>query len=172
MVNRPSAEEYPAYYQGYIELVPDGEITDLLAGKLNDVGDWIDQLPEELGEYRYAPEKWTFKEVLGHMIETERIMSYRLLCVARGDQTPLPGFDENEYVSNAAVVSRTFEEIAKDYTAVRTATLTLLSGLSEEAWPRKGTVNGNPTTVRALAYIIAGHELHTLGILKERYLKK
>ncbi|WP_138494835.1 DinB family protein [Paenibacillus pinistramenti] len=171
MTNRPQPGEYPEYTAGYIAKVPDGEITDLLAGRLHEVSDWIDKLPEELGEVRYAPDKWTVKETLSHMIDTERVMSYRLLGVARGDQTPFPGFDQDEYVRNGAVISRTFEEIAKDYTAVRTATLTLLDGLSEEAWPRQGTVNGYPTTVRALAYIIAGHELHTLGVLREKYLQ-
>ncbi|WP_223067692.1 DinB family protein [Paenibacillus caui] len=170
MSTRPPAAEYNPYYETYISKVPEGEITDLLAGKLNSVSDWIGTIPEERGDYRYAPGKWTLKEVFGHIIDTERVMSYRLLCIARGDQTPFPGFDQDAYVSQAAVIDRSFSDIIKEYAAVRTATLTLLNGLSEEAWTRKGSVSGNDITVRALAYIIAGHELHHFGIIKERYL--
>lgn len=170
MTHRPLPEEYSAYEEQYVSKVPEGEIGDLLAGKLDEVSEWISELPEELGDYRYAPGKWTLKELLGHMIDTERIMSYRLLRIARGDKTPLPGFNQDLFVNQAAVVPRSFFEISRDYAAVRTATLTLLGGLSEEAWDRSGTASDHTLTVRALAYIIAGHELHHLGFIREHYL--
>lgn len=169
MTRRPLPGEYIPYQEVYVNKVPDGEIGDLLEAKLSEVADWIKSLPESSGDYRYAPEKWSLKEVLGHMMDTERIMSYRLLRIARGDSTPLLGFDENAYVDNAAVVPRTFMEISKEYTAVRSSTLALLNSLSEEAWDRQGTVCGYPMTVRGLAYMIAGHELHHLDIIRRLY---
>ena len=124
---------------------------------------------ERDGDFRYAPDKWSAKEVLGHVCDTERIFAYRALRIARGDQTPLAGFEQDDYVKNGPFAPAPLEEIIEDYIAVRRATLTLLRNLEEAAWTRRGVANKNEVSVRALAYIIAGHELHHRRILEEKY---
>lgn len=121
---------------------------------------------------RYAPGKWTLKEALGHLIDDERIYAYRLLCVARGEEAELPGFDENRYAAHAGAQQRPLEELLAEYGAVRAATVALLRGLPQEAWPRRGRVNGYECSVRGLAFHIAGHELHHLRVVRERYLRR
>ena len=170
MSRRPTELEYYAFVERYISKVPDGEVIDLLEAKLYEVADWMDTLPEELGDYRYAENKWSLKQVLGHIIDTERVLGYRLLRGARGDQTPLSGFDEEYFVKHSTIGEHSFPEIAREYTVVRQATLTLLAGLSRADWDRRAVIDGNEITVRALAYAIAGHELHHLGIMKLKYL--
>ena len=123
------------------------------------------------GDLHYAPDKWSLKEVLGHLNDTERIMSYRALRIARSDQTPIEGFEQDDYVRNAHFASRPLEDLIEDYIAVRRATVSLFRNLDEEAWTRRGTANNNEVTVRALSYIIAGHELHHRRILEEKYLR-
>jgi uncharacterized damage-inducible protein DinB len=117
-----------------------------------------------------TPAKWTLKEVIGHLCDDERIFAYRLLCVARGDVRPLPGFDENEYMRDAGFESRTLADLAAEYAAVRAATLSLLGSMTAEGWRRRGVVNGYEASVRGLAFHVAGHELHHLRILREKYL--
>ena len=121
------------------------------------------------GDFRYAPDKWNAKEVLGHVCDSERIFAYRALRIARGDQTPIEGYEQDDYVRNGPFASAPFSEIIEDYIAVRRATLTLLRNLDEAAWARRGVANKNEVSVRALAYIIAGHELHHRRILEEKY---
>ena len=121
------------------------------------------------GEYRYAPGKWSAKEVLGHVCDTERVFAYRALRIARGDQTPLAGFEQDDYVKNGPFAKAPMEEIIEDYIAVRRASITLFRNLDEAAWVRRGVANNNEVSVRALAYIIAGHELHHRRILEEKY---
>ncbi|RAV19603.1 DinB family protein [Paenibacillus contaminans] len=170
MTVRPSQEEYAPYYETYIRLVPEGKIAEVLTRQLQYTADFFAAIPEERTLSRYAPGKWSVKEVLGHITDTERIMSYRLLCIARGDKTPLPGYDENEYIKGSSFDSIPLAELIGDFAAVRRSTLTLLRGLSEEAWSRKGIANNSELSARALAYITAGHELHHINIVKERYL--
>jgi len=124
---------------------------------------------EKDGDFRYAPDKWNAKEVLGHVCDTERIFAYRALRIARGDQTPIEGYEQDDYVKNGRFASAPFCEIIEDYIAVRRATLTLLRNLDEAGWARRGVANKNEVSVRALAYIIAGHELHHRRILEEKY---
>lgn len=171
MLVRPSVEEYATYYETYISLVPEGAVTDILAKQLEETTEFIAGLSEELANYRYAEGKWTLKEVIGHINDTERIMNYRLLRIARGDQTPLAGYDDEAYVAQASFSSLPFSLLLEDYAAVRRSTLTLLRGLPQEAWSREGVANNSKLTARALAYIIAGHELHHIRVIKERYLR-
>jgi uncharacterized damage-inducible protein DinB len=124
---------------------------------------------ESDGEYRYAPDKWNAKEVLGHVCDTERIFAYRALRIARADQTPMAGFEQDDYVKYGPFARAPLAEIIEDYIAVRRATITLFRNLDEVAWTRRGVANKNEVTVRALAYIIAGHELHHRGILEQKY---
>jgi uncharacterized damage-inducible protein DinB len=170
MVQRPEASEFPEYYQPYVKLVPDGDFIEILKENLENTTALADRISEKDGQSRYAPGKWSIKEVLGHMTDTERIMSYRLLRVGRGDQTPLAGFNENDYIAASNFNTLSVKQILEDFTAVRRATITLVNNMPDEAWERIGVANNSEITARALAYIIAGHALHHLKIINERYL--
>lgn len=170
MSKKPANEEYPAYYGTYINLVPEGCLNDILLKQLDETIALLSDITETQENYRYALGKWTLKEVIGHITDTERIMSYRLLRIARGDKTPLAGYDDEQYVKEAMFTSRSLPDLLEDFIAVRRSTLTLVSGLSEEDWSRKGVANDSEISVSALAYIIAGHELHHVKIIKEKYL--
>ena len=124
---------------------------------------------ESDGNYRYLPDKWSAKEVLGHVCDTERIFAYRALRIARGDQTPLPGFEQDDYVKNGPFAAAPMAEMIEDYIAVRRATITLFRNLDEAAWIRRGVASKNEVSVRAVAYMIAGHELHHRSILEQKY---
>lgn len=171
MLQRPTESEYPNYYQPYVKLVPDGSIVQTLEENLLAVVKLFEGISEEDGLQRYAPGKWSVKEVLGHIIDTERIMSYRLMRAARGDQTPLAGFNENDYVQAAQTNSLSMETILEDFKATRNASITLIQNTPVDAWANKGNANGMEITTRAIAYIIAGHEMHHRKIVEERYLK-
>ncbi|KLA30912.1 DinB family protein [Bacillus cereus] len=168
MNQRPSEEEYAGNSGEYIRLVPDGNIIDILLAQEKQMTELLASLTERQAAYRYAEGKWTLKEVVGHIADSERVMTYRLLRFARGDQTPLTGFDQELFMPPFG--SWTTVQLAEDYRAVRQSTITLLRGLPAEAWTRKGTANNLSITARALAYGIAGHELHHMGGIRNRYL--
>jgi hypothetical protein len=172
MANRPSIEEYFPYHEQYIGLVGEGDVTALLAEQLASTTELLSDIPEAQADYRYAEGKWTLKEVIGHISDNERVMAYRLLRAARGDRTPLAGYDQDEFMSGASFQSWSLAQIIEDYISVRKSTLALLRGLTDEAWLRIGVSNGGDVSVRAIAYIIAGHELHHLKIIHEKYLAK
>lgn len=167
---RPQPDEHSPYYSKYIALVPDDELT--IAAHLADQHhETVDALrkAKAKGDYAYGPDKWTVKEVVGHICDAERIFAYRALRFARGDSTDLPGFDENTYVPNSNAKTRSMEDLLEELWSVRAATLSLAKQLPESALSRRGSANGTPVSVRALLYIIAGHERHHLGVLRERY---
>jgi hypothetical protein len=173
-IGRPQPDEYAPYYERYISLVQDTESHDIVAT----LGDQRRQTllllsgrTEADGEIRYAPDKWSMKELLGHMNDTERIMSYRALRISRNDKTPLPGFEQDDYVRNGPFSKRPLSDLIEDYIAVRRATISLFCNLDEPAWTRRGTASNHEVSVRALAYMIAGHELHHRKILEEKYLR-
>jgi hypothetical protein len=171
---RPQPGEYAPYYERYISLVPGNDVLAALAALEDQRRQMLLLLSgraEADGDLRYAPEKWSVKEVLGHICDTERIMSYRALRIARGDQTPTAGFEHDDYVRNGPFAHCTLADLIEDYIAVRRATITLFRNLDDVAWARRGVANNNEVTVRALAYIIAGHELHHRRIIEEKYLK-
>jgi hypothetical protein len=170
MIQRPKDNEYPAYYQPYVNLVPNIDLVDLLKENLQETIDLFEGLSEEEGLFRYSPTKWSIKEVLGHMTDTERIMSYRLLRVGRGDQTPLAGFEENDYVTGSQINMLPIRDILDDFIATRRATLTLIENMPNAAWVNIGFANGAKITAHAIAYIIAGHAIHHRKIITERYL--
>ena len=170
MKAKPATTEYAPYYGKYTSLVPDGDIVATLEQQLAATLNLLRGLPEERGNDRYAPDKWSIKEVIGHIADTERIMSYRALRIARGDTTPLPGFEQDGYITNGNFNARSLADLAAELETIRRATLFLFKHLSEEAWLRRGTASENEITVRALAHIIAGHELHHVEILRTRYL--
>lgn len=172
MTRRPSNEEYNAYFGTYVSLVPDGDIRDCLAESFKQTIEVLSSVSEERAHYRYAPGKWSLKEVLGHITDNERIMSYRLLRIARGDRTPLASYDQDVLMGGASFDACSLSELLEEYTAVRRATLTLLKGLSEEAWDRRGIVSDSESSARAWAYILAGHEIHHMNVIKDKYLQE
>jgi DinB superfamily len=168
-VARPEPGEYAPYYDRYISLVAGSDILGTLDSQRRQSMLLLSGRDESDGDFRYAPDKWSTKEVLGHVCDTERIMSYRALRIARGDRTPIEGFEQDDYVRNAPFRQRPLAELIEDYIAVRRATLTLLRNLDDAAWARRGIANKNEVSVRALAYLIAGHELHHRRVLEEKY---
>ncbi|HUH12747.1 MAG TPA: DinB family protein [Longimicrobiales bacterium] len=171
MRERPGPDEFDPFYSGYIERVPDADIRATLRAQGAATAALLrSERARERAEHAYAPGKWLLKEVVGHLADTERILAYRALRIARGDATPLAGFDENRYVAGGGFSGRTLDDLTAGLEAVRAATLALLDGLPEDAWTRAGTANEARVTVRALAWIIAGHELHHRAIVEERYL--
>jgi hypothetical protein len=167
---RPKAGEYNPYYDKYISLIPGTDVVGTLASQLPKTVALLSSLSEQDGDLRYAPGKWSLKEALGHVIDTERIMAYRALRIARGDNTPLAGFEQDDYVRNGPHSTIRLSDLVEEFKRVRAATIALFRNLREEDWKRQGVANKNDITVRALAYIIAGHELHHRNILEERYL--
>jgi len=169
--SRPQPGEYAPYYDRYIALVHGDSILDVLDEQRRQFVLLMSGRTEADGNHRYAPGKWTVKELMGHMNDTERIFSYRALRIGRGDQTPIEGFEQDPYVQNADFNARSLEEMVEDYIAVRRATLSLFRYFPANAWSRTGTASNNPVSVHALAYMIAGHELHHRRILEERYFE-
>jgi uncharacterized damage-inducible protein DinB len=168
-IARPEPAEYSPYHEGYISLVPGNDIVGALESQRRQTLILLSGRDESEGDFRYAPDKWSVKEVLGHVCDSERIFTYRALRIARGDRTPLAGFEQDDYVRNSPFATRPIAEIIEDYIAVRRATLTLFRNLDEAAWLRRGIANNNEISVRALAYITAGHELHHRRILEQKY---
>jgi DinB superfamily len=171
-IARPEAGEYAPYYERYISLILGTDILGTLGAQRRQMMLLLSGRDERDGDFRYAPEKWNAKEVMGHVCDTERIFAYRALRISRGDQTPLASFEQDEYVKNGPFARAPLGEIIEDYIAVRRATLTLLRNLDEAAWTRRGIASKNEVTVRALAYMIAGHEVHHRRILEEKYFMR
>jgi DinB family protein len=168
---RPAADEYVPFYETYVSQVTEPDLVALLTAQQTNTARFLAGLTETQAACRYAPDKWSIREIIGHLADSERIFSYRLLRIARADTTPLPGFDENAYVPSGEFERRPLASVAAEFASVRAATLTLLQGLTPEGLARMGTASGKPISARALAYIIGGHEKHHLGVVRERYLK-
>jgi hypothetical protein len=169
-IPRPQAGEYSPYYDRYLAALPEGDVFALLERGVEKVVILLEELTEQQAEYRYAPEKWTIKEVLVHVIDVERVLCYRALRFSRNDSTPLPGFEQDDYVSASNAGERTIRDLLAEFRAVRTATVTLFTGMNAEMLARRGVANEAEMTVRAVPWVLAGHERHHLGILKKRYL--
>jgi uncharacterized damage-inducible protein DinB len=168
---RPSDEEFASYAKTDIDYVTGDDAVEVLTAQAKDIVALLESLDEEaIRAHRYSPGKWTVKEVIGHLIDDERIFAYRALCVARGDARPLPGFDENDYVAATDFEARPLAALIAEYRAVRAATLTLFEPITLDEWLRRGIVNGYEASVRGLAFHMAGHELHHLRTLREKYL--
>lgn len=168
--SRPDPGEYNAYYDRYVALVPAGDIIALLTVQMDDTTALLRELTEEQALHAYAPGKWSIKEVLGHVMDAERIFMNRALRFGRGDATPLPSFDENAYAPAGAFNARPLASLMSEFNAVRRSTVALLAGLPAEAWQRTGIASEYAVSVRGLAWITAGHELHHRQILAQRYL--
>ncbi|MGH9418839.1 MAG: DinB family protein, partial [Thermoanaerobaculia bacterium] len=158
---RPTETEFAPYAKSDIDYVTGDDAVGVLAAQGKNVVALLESLDEEsIRGHRYAPGKWTLKEVIGHLIDDERIFAYRALCVARGDARPLPGFEENEYVAATSFESHSLASLIAEYSSVRAASITFFEGLTAEEWVRRGNVNGYEASVRGLAFHVAGHELH------------
>ncbi len=168
-MKRPEPTEYAEFYANYVSKVPGTDVLGVLESQRVQMLQLFAGRSERDGNFRYAPGKWTVKEVLGHITDTERIFAYRALRFARADHTPLPGFEQDDYVRSGAFGDRTLAGLAEEFGAVRNASISLFRSFKEDVWPRRGTANGKEVTVRALAFITAGHQMHHRIILEERY---
>jgi hypothetical protein len=169
-MQRPDANEYAGHFGKYIEQVPGSDVVSALKGQIGATLATLRAVNERDSLRRYAEGKWSLREVVGHMIDTERIMAYRALRIARGDQTPLAGFDQDPYIEAAGFDGRSWGGLLEEFEAVRRSNVMMFEGLNGTAWGRMGTASGNPISVRALAFVIAGHELHHVKMVRERYL--
>lgn len=169
-MSRPEEPEYDPYYQKYIALVPEDDIIDALEAQPDKLRELIGRLDEDRGSHAYAEGKWTIKEVLSHLIDGERIFAYRVLRIARGDKTPIEGFEQDGYIENSHANGRSFSELLDEFMLLRQANISFFRNLQEDDWIRSGTANKVDISVRALAWIMAGHVRHHIGILGSRYL--
>ncbi len=170
-ITRPQSGEYLPYYAQYISKVNGGDLFAVMQATHRETQTLLGSLSDEQLQYRYAEGKWTIKDIVGHLIDAERIFAYRALRFARKDATDLAGFDENSYVPTSNANERSIHDLLAEFTVVRAATFALFKSFSEEMLTLSGTANNNPISVRALAYIIGGHEIHHLAVIKERYIK-
>lgn len=161
---------YPAYFYNYIKLVDASSINEAIEKYSKTMVDFFEKINEDQSVYRYADDKWSIKEVLQHIIDTERIFAYRIICITRGDQTPLPGFDENEYAKASLADNRNWISLTEEFKAVRKSTDLMLLSFNEEQLSKSGITNGSPNTSIAIAFTVFGHVLHHMAIIKERYM--
>jgi uncharacterized damage-inducible protein DinB len=167
---RPDESEYPPYAAKYVNLVAGSDILPILAAQLEQTTALLKPVDERRSEFAYAPGKWTLKQVVGHVVDTERIFACRALCVARGETNPLPGFEQDDYVAAGSFGERTLGSLLQEFRLVRQATIALFQNLPQPAWMRRGNANKFSVTVRGVAFLAAGHELHHVKILREKYL--
>ena len=168
--DRPDRSESAAYYHRYIDQAADGDICTTLRTQADEFVAFLDGVSEERSLHRYAPDKWSIRQVIGHINDTERLFVFRAFWFARGLDTPLPSFDQDIAVAAAGSEDRSLQSLVDEFKAVRAATVTLFENLPRDAWMRRGVASDNPFTVRALAWIAAGHVAHHQNILRERYL--
>ena len=169
MLQRPGPDEFAPFYQAYVDRVPAGDVLENLRQQGERTSALLAAVPESKGLFAYAPGKWSVKRLVQHLVDGERLFCYRAMCIARGEQGSLPGFDENAYADQDGSDARPLAQIVAEYATVRAATLTLYAGMTDAVSQRRGTASGKSVTVRALLWMTAGHELHHLTILRERY---
>jgi len=167
---KPDASEYASFYETYVSLVPEGDVVEAMSRQLDEVTALFGGIAEERGGHSYAEGKWSIRQLVGHVIDGERIFAYRALAIARGEQQPLPGMDQDEYMAHSDFDSRTLADLIAEFAHARAANVLMFRGLSEEAWLRRGTASEREVSVRAIAHIVVGHVAHHLGVLRARYL--
>jgi uncharacterized damage-inducible protein DinB len=167
---RPQQGDYALFYEKYVSLVPGGDFLQILQDQRRELIDLLSPLSEQQSDFRYAPGKWSIKEVLGHVTDAERIFAYRILRFARGDQTPLSSFEQDGYIQNGNFSRRKLSDLLEEFSAVREATICLIRSLDDAAWQRRGVASQKEVSVLALAFIIAGHDRHHRMILEKNYL--
>jgi DinB superfamily len=171
-MNRPSQAEYAPYYQDYVDQVSESDIMQVMRSQLDDLDVLLSRVPAEKETYAYAEGKWTIREIVGHLIDGERVFGYRALCIARGEKQNLPGFDQDDYMATAPYNAIELEDLLSEMRLVRLSNIAMFRSLNEEAWERVGTANSNDVTVRAIAFVMAGHLRHHMTVLRERYLSE
>jgi len=167
---RPAENDYAPYYKGYIEKIQGDDILKILLNQTKECQSVFNSFPVNKGDYKYAPGKWSVKEVIGHIIDTERVFAYRALCIARGEKQPLPGFEQDDYVKEGKFNKRTLDDIIYEFRLMREGNLLMFRNFDEEMLNRRGNASGYDVTVNALLFMIAGHSQHHMDILNERYL--
>ena len=167
---RPAIEEYGAYFQRYINYPVGNDAREILTQSLQPLEQFLAAIPADKANYAYARGKWTVKQLLQHMIDTERVFAYRGMCISRGEQQPLPGFDENTYAENATAGNRNLDDLTEELLLVRQTSIMLYKFMDDESLYRFGTASGHPITPNAIAFILVGHVMHHQKILTERYL--
>jgi uncharacterized damage-inducible protein DinB len=172
MTQKPDASEHAPYYSRYIDLVPAGDILTTLEAQLEETLALLAPLTDADAAHRYAPGKWSVAELICHVSDTERIFAYRALRIARGDRTPIEGFEQDPYVTNSPAGRMRLADLTGELASVRRASLSLLRYLNEEEWLRRGVANQKEVSVRAIAWTMAGHEIHHRNVLQERYLTR
>jgi hypothetical protein len=171
-MNRPAETEYAPYYQGYVNQVNENDIIAVLRSELDDLDVLLERVPAEKETYAYEPGKWTIRQVIGHLIDGERVFGYRAFCIARGEKQNLPGFEQDDYLQTAPYNNIDLEDLLSEMRLVRQSNIAMFRTLDEEAWSRVGIANNNEVSVRAIAFIMAGHVRHHMNVLRERYLVK
>jgi hypothetical protein len=169
VTSRPKETEYAPFFAGYVSLVPEADPLAVLESQPAGLARLSSLVPADRERFRYAEGKWTIREVFGHLIDAERVFSYRAFCISRGEQVPLPGFDENVYVRHSHYDRQRLSDLVSEFAALREATLTFLRRLDDHDWEHLGTANNNPASVRGLAFIMAGHLRHHVAVLRDRY---
>lgn len=169
-MQRPKKNEYNEYYDRYISLVEETDIVGAFEKQLDEMNELFNSISEEKSKFAYDVGKWTIKEVVGHLIDGERIFGYRALRISRDDKTPIEGFEQDGYVENASFNDYKFSDLVKEFELVRRSSILFFKHLKDTDWTRNGTASDNPVSVRALAYIMVGHVTHHAKILRERYL--
>ena len=169
MINKPPIEEVPAFYRGYVHPLPSSDIEGFLQRQTDEFVQWLGLVPREKHHFRYAEGKWSVAEVLGHIIDTERVFAYRIICIARGEQGPLPGFDQDAYVDQGRFDNRDFYTMVDEFRYSRYANLLLINSLDDLSLVNVGNANGADMSISTIVYIMAGHLHHHLNIFKEKY---
>ena len=169
-MHRPESNEYDRYYETYVSLVPEIDIVAAMENQLSEIAKLFGEITEEKSLYAYAEGKWTIKELVGHLVDGERIFAYRALRISRADLTPIEGFEQDGYIENSNFNAAKFTDLTEELILSRKANLLLFKNMTDEAWTKTGTASGVPVSVRALAFIMVGHIRHHLNILRERYL--
>ena len=169
-MNRPIESEYAPYYQGYIDQVNENEILPVLRSQMDDLDVLLDRVTPEKETFAYSEGKWSIREIVGHLIDGERVFGYRAFCIGRGEKQNLPGFDQDEYMLAAPYNQIDLEDLLSELRLIRLGNMAMFRTFDEASWSRVGTANGNQITARALAFIMAGHVRHHMNVLRERYL--
>jgi hypothetical protein len=169
MKSRPTESEFAKSFSGYVALVPETDALAVLEHQLTDLAQLAQRVPTDREKHRYADGKWSVREVLGHLIDSERVFAYRGFCISRGEQVSLPGFEENDYVAESHYADQSLPDLVSELSLLRRANVMFFRGLSESDWERRGTANENAISVRAIAFIMAGHMRHHFVVLRDRY---
>lgn len=171
MILKPNTDEYPEFYQEYLTILPDSNIITYLKKQKNEVLSLFESLSESQLKYRYSEGKWSTKEIMRHLIDTEQIFAYRALCISRNESTSLPGFNQNSYITNSNINHLTKNDLIREFELLRSYSIQMFSNFDESYWNRKGKANGYVIVARVIPWIIAGHTKHHLTVLREKYLK-